>query len=161
MPDSLTERPDSLTERVELLELTSHIVSAYAGNNSVASADLPQLIEDVFGALSQVSAPLAEPKVAQKPAVPVKKSVTNQAIVCLDCGQGQKMLKRHLSAAHGLTPEEYRAKWRLPYDYPIVAPDYAAKRRELAKRIGFGRKPKQSSAKASSPKNNSRRKATA
>ena len=128
-------------ERAELLELTSEIVAAYAGNNALPSSDLPQLIQTVYDTLSGVGAPGAAPEAEQKPAVPVKKSVGNSEIVCLECGKGQKMLKRHLAAAHGLTPEEYRAKWRLPFDYPMVAPDYAETRRQLAKEIGLGRKP--------------------
>lgn len=128
-------------ERAELLELTSEIVAAYAGNNALPSSDLPQLIQTVYDTLSGVGAPAAAPETDQKPAVPVKKSVGKAEIVCLECGKGQKMLKRHLAAAHGLTPEEYRAKWRLPFDYPMVAPDYAETRRKLAKEIGLGRKP--------------------
>lgn len=128
-------------ERSELLALTTDIVSAYAGNNALPSTDLPQLIETVFTTLSRVGAAGAEPAAEQKPAVAVKKSVTNAALYCLDCGQAQKTLKRHLAAAHGLTPAEYRAKWSLAHDYPMVAPDYAAKRRALAKQIGLGRKP--------------------
>lgn len=133
--------PENSPERAELLELTSEIVSAYAGNNSVSSADLPQLIESVYTTLSRVGTPAAEPVIEQKPAVAPKKSVTNAALVCLECGQKQKTLKRHLSSAHSMTPDEYRTKWNLGRDYPMVAPDYAAKRRELAKQIGLGRKP--------------------
>ena len=134
----MTDKP---VERSELLELTSEIVAAYAGNNALPSSDLPQLIQTVYSTLSSVGAATPETESEQKPAVPVKKSVTDSAIVCLECGKGQKMLKRHLAAAHGLTPEEYRAKWRLSYDYPMVAPDYADTRRKLAKEIGLGRKP--------------------
>lgn len=143
---------DKEAERSELLELTSEIVAAYAGNNALPSADLPQLIQTVYNSLSGVGAAAAEPESDQKPAVPVKKSVTDTAIVCLECGKGQKMLKRHLAAAHGLTPEEYRAKWRLNYDYPMVAPAYAETRRKLAKQIGLGRKP------AAAPKGGRKRK---
>ncbi len=130
-------------ERSELLELTSDIVVAYAGNNSIASTDLPALIETVYKTLSQIGHAPVEAESQQKPAVPVKRSVTDHAVVCLECGKGQKTLKRHLAAAHGMTPEEYRAKWRLPADYPMVAPDYAEKRRKLAKQIGLGRAPGQ------------------
>lgn len=128
-------------ERAELLELTSEIVAAYAGNNALPSSDLPQLIQTVYDTLSGVGGTAAPQETEQKPAVAVKKSVGKSAIVCLECGKGQKMLKRHLAAAHGLTPDEYRAKWRLPFDYPMVAPDYAETRRQLAKQIGLGRKP--------------------
>ena len=132
--------PDKTPERSELLVLTSDIVSAYAGNNALPSSDLPQLIETVYTTLSRMATPGTEPAVEQKPMVPPKKSVTNSALICLECGQSQKTLKRHLSAAHGMTPEEYKAKWNLGHDYPMVAPEYAAKRRELAKQIGLGRK---------------------
>lgn len=127
--------------RNEMVSLTSGIVSAYVSNNAVATGDLPGLIEAVYGSLNSIGTPAAGPQVEQKPAVSVKKSVTNTAVTCLECGKGQKMLKRHLATAHGLTPEEYRAKWNLPGDYPMVAPDYAEKRRDLAKKIGLGRKP--------------------
>ena len=135
--------PENSTDRSELLELTSDIVAAYAGNNALASSELPALIQSVYETLSQVGSGPAEPESQQKPAVAVKKSVTDGAVVCLECGRGQKTLKRHLAAAHGMTPDEYRAKWRLPADYPMVAPDYAEKRRKLAKQIGLGRAPGQ------------------
>lgn len=130
---------ENSVERSELLELTADIVAAYAGKNPLPSTDLPPLIETIFRTLSQVGSAPAEPEIQQKPAVSVKKSITDKAVVCLECGRGQKTLKRHLAAAHGLTPEEYRAKWRLSPDYPMVAPDYAEKRRQLAKEIGLGR----------------------
>ena len=139
-------------QRDEMISLTADIVAAYVSNNAVSSSDLPGLIETVFSTLQRVGAPAAPPEPEQQPAVPVKRSISNKAIVCLECGKGQKMLKRHLASAHGLTPDEYRAKWRLPYDYPMVAPDYAEKRRTLAKQIGLGRKPA-----ASQPKRKSRR----
>ncbi len=122
-----------------LLALTSDIVAAYVANNAVPSADLPGLIEAVFHALSGLGAPAAEPE--QEPAVPIKKSVTDKFIVCLECGKEQKMLKRHLRS-HDTNPVEYRAKWGLAHDYPMVTPVYAALRRRIAKEIGFGRKRK-------------------
>ncbi len=122
-----------------LLALTSDIVAAYVANNAVPSADLPGLIETVFSTLSGLGAPPTEPK--QKPAVPIRKSVTKQFIICLECGKEQKMLKRHLRS-HDTNPVEYRAKWGLAHDYPMVAPDYVALRRKLAKKIGLGRKRK-------------------
>ena len=124
----------------DLLVFTSGVVAAYVSNNSISTSDLPELIQSVYGKLSSLGAP-AEPEVKQDPAIPIKRSVKKDAITCLECGRDQKMLKRHLATAHGLTPEEYRAKWRLPHDYPLVAPDYAEKRRSLAKQIGLGRKP--------------------
>ena len=126
----------------ELLALTSDIVAAHVSNNSVAGADLPALIESVFGTLSSLGAEAAEPEVEMKPAVAIKKSVTDDHIVCLEDGKKMKMLKRHLMTDHGLTPDEYRAKWGLSHGYPMVAPNYALKRQELAKKIGLGRKPK-------------------
>ena len=131
---------DEAAPRAELLELTTNIVCAYVGNNPVAQADLSGVIKDVFDKLATVGAP-AEPEVELTPAVPVRKSVGTDFIICLDCGKKQKMLKRHIQAGHGLTPEEYRARWQLGYDYPMIAPSYAAKRQEIAKQIGLGRKP--------------------
>jgi predicted transcriptional regulator len=126
----------------ELLTLTSDIVAAHVSNNSVASSDLPSLIESVFGTLSGLGTEAAEPEVELKPAVPIKKSITDDFIICLEDGKKLKMLKRHLKTAYDLSPEEYRAKWGLPHDYPMVAPNYALKRQQLAKKIGLGRKPK-------------------
>ncbi len=138
--DTANTDPNEAPTREEMISFTSHVVSAYVSNNAVATSDLPGLIETVYGSLNRAGTP-AEPEAEQKPAVSVKKSITNAAITCLECGKGQKMLKRHLMTAHGMTPDEYRAKWNLPYDYPMVAPDYAEKRRDLAKKIGLGRKP--------------------
>ena len=132
--------PDEGPDHHEMISLTSDIVAAYVGNNAVATSDLPGLIETVYGTLSKVGA-AAEPEAAQEPAVPVKRSVKRDSIVCLECGSAQKMLKRHLATAHDMTPQDYRAKWNLAGDYPMVAPAYADKRRELAKKIGLGRKP--------------------
>ena len=129
-------------EHGELLELTSDIVAAHVSNNPVPLGELPGLIETVFGTLSKLSQPAAEPEVELKPAVPIKKSITNDYIICLEDGKELKMLKRHLKTAYNMTPEEYRAKWKLPHDYPMVAPAYAKKRQQLAKKIGLGRKPK-------------------
>jgi len=130
---------DEPGSRSELLELTANIVCSYVGNNPIASADLSGIITEVFGKLSSVGMP-AVPEVDLTPAVPVKKSVTTDSIVCLECGKRQKMLKRHLFTAHGTTPDEYRAKWQLGYDYPMIAPAYAEKRQAIAKKIGLGRK---------------------
>ena len=127
-------------ERNELLTLTSDIVASHTSKNAVPSTDLSGLIETVFNTLSGLGAPPAEPE--QKPAVPIKKSVTKKFIICLECGKEQKMIKRHLHSAHDTNPVEYRAKWGLAHDYPMVAPVYAALRRKLAKEIGLGRKRK-------------------
>jgi predicted transcriptional regulator len=127
----------------ELVELTAEIVSAYVSNNTVVAGDLPSLISDVHGALRRASVRNHEPEKEElKPAIAVKKSVTDDYIICLEDGKKLKMLKRHLATAYNMTPEEYRAKWGLKPDYPMVAPNYAAKRQALAKQIGLGRKPK-------------------
>ncbi len=125
----------------ELLELTTEIVAAHAGNNSVPSGDLPQLIQDVYKTLAAVGNAQAAPE-KPKPAVPVKKSVFPDYIVCLEDGKKLKMLKRHLKTAYDLTPDEYRERWGLPPDYPMVAPNYAKHRSNLAKKIGLGTKPR-------------------
>jgi predicted transcriptional regulator len=132
---------EATIDHSELLALTSDIVAAHASNNAVPSTELSGLIESVFGTLSNLSQP-AEPVVELKPAVPIKKSVTADYLICLDDGKQLKMLKRHLKTAYDMTPEDYRAKWGLGHDYPMVAPNYAKKRQELAKKIGLGRKPK-------------------
>ena len=123
-----------------LLELTADIVSAHASNNNVPQAELPQIIRDVYAALSSLGVD-APPVEAPKPAVPIKKSVTPDFIICLEDGKKLKMLKRHLMTAYSMTPEDYRERWGLPVDYPMVAPNYAKKRSSLAKKIGLGRKP--------------------
>ena len=125
-----------------LITLTSDIVAAHVSNNDVAVSDVPALITTVFGALAGLGQ--AAPEVAaapMKPAVSVRSSVKPDAITCLDCGAEFKMLKRHLMTNHGLTTSDYRARWNLSGDYPLVAPNYAETRRELAKKIGLGRKP--------------------
>jgi len=133
----MTEQPS----KIELLELTSEIVSAHVGNNSVAQTDLPQLIEDVYRTLNFVGE-RTEPKEKVLPAVPVKKSIEKDYIICLEDGKKLKMLKRHLKTAYNMTPEEYREKWSLPADYPMVAPNYAEHRSNLAKKIGLGTRPR-------------------
>jgi len=126
-----------------LLMLATDIISAHVSNNNVAAEQLPDLIQTVYSSLESLgkSAPVVEVK--QEPAVSVRSSVKPDAIACLECGQKFKMLKRHLNTDHGLTPVEYRTRWGLGSSYPMVAPDYAAKRRELAVKIGLGRKPGQ------------------
>ncbi len=125
----------------ELLELTTEIVAAHVGNNSVAISDLTQLIQDVYRTLANVGSQPAAPERPQ-PAVAVKKSVTPDYIICLEDGKKLKMLKRHLKTAYNMTPEEYRERWGLPADYPMVAPNYAQHRSSLAKKIGLGTKPR-------------------
>ena len=128
-----------------LIELTADVVSAYVSNNPVPVADLPALIGQVHAALKATAGASvsAEEPEALKPAVSIKKSVMADYIICLDDGKKFKSLKRHLSSHYGLTPDEYRAKWGLPADYPMVAPNYAAARSALAKTMGLGRKPKE------------------
>ena len=121
--------------------LTTKIVASHVANNSVVAGDLPKLIQQVFEALSNVASAAASPD-RPRPAVPVKRSVTPDFIVCLEDGKKLKMLKRHLKTSYGLTPNEYRERWGLPMDYPMVAPNYAAQRSALAKKIGLGTKPR-------------------
>src|SRR5215813_7866438 len=122
----------------DLLRMSSEVAAAYVSNNSLAAAQLPEVIRTIHASLAglQMGAGSAEPLT---PAVPVKKSVHDDYIVCLEDGKKLKMLKRHLRTAYGLTPEEYRQKWGLPADYPMVAPNYAAQRSAFAKKIGLGR----------------------
>jgi predicted transcriptional regulator len=124
----------------QLLGLAAQIVSAHVKNNAVPANELPALIQSVYATLTQAGTQTPEPE-KQEPAVPIKKSVFADHIVCLEDGKSLKMLKRHLQTAFGLTPEQYRGKWGLPSNYPMVAPNYAAKRSTLAKAIGLGRKP--------------------
>jgi len=128
-------------DRSELLALTTEIVSAHIGNNAVSGGEVAALIQTVFDTLSAIGSDEAAPT-ELTPAVPIKKSVTDDYIICLEDGKKLKMLKRHLMTSYGMTPEEYRAKWGLKADYPMVAPAYARKRQELAKKIGLGRKPR-------------------
>ena len=124
----------------DLLQLTSTIVSSHVSNNPVAQTDLPPLIKTVFSTLQDLSTEEPEEPVEElKPAVPVRKSVNDDYIICLEDGKKLKMLKRHLKSAYNMTPEEYRQRWNLPAEYPMVAPSYAKKRQELAKKIGLGR----------------------
>lgn len=125
----------------DLLTLTADIVAAHVSNNAISAADLPRAIATVYDSLAGLSGPVAAVVEARAPAVAVKGSVKPDTIICLDCGARQKALKRHIGAAHALTPDQYRAKWNLPASYPMVAPNSTAARSEMAKRIGLGRKP--------------------
>ncbi len=124
-----------------LITLTSDIVAAHVSNNSVAVSDLPVLITNVYGALAGLGLAVAAPEALPEPAVSIRSSVKPDFITCLEDGKKLKMLKRHLMTHYNLTPDQYRARWGLSSDYPMVAPNYAEKRRELAKKIGLGRKP--------------------
>jgi len=122
-----------------LLSQTVEIVSSYVSNNTVLLSDLPRLIEETYAALeAQGNGGEAADPERPRPAVPIKKSVQPDYIVCLEDGKQLKMLKRHLKTAYGMTPEEYRERWNLPPDYPMVAPNYARRRSQLAKQIGLG-----------------------
>ena len=124
-----------------LKALAAQIVAAYAGNNHLSSTDVADVIHSVYNVLARIDgAPVAAAVAPQAPAVSIKKSVTPDAIICLECGKHFKMLKRHLGADHNLTIDEYRAKWHLSGDYPVVAPNYAATRSSLAKAAGLGQK---------------------
>ncbi len=124
-----------------LLRMTSEIVSAYVGHNSISTGEIPEVIGMVHKSLEGLSSPATTAaEVKQKPAVPIKKSVMPDHIVCLEDGKKLKMLKRYLRSNYDMTPEDYRAKWGLAADYPMVAPNYAAQRSAFAKKIGLGRK---------------------
>ena len=140
-----------------LTALTTQVAAAYVSKNPLPAAELPGLIKTVYDSLAQVSNGRSEvEKPVLNPAVPIKKSVTPDHIICLEDGKKLKMLKRHLRTTYNMSPDEYRAKWGLPADYPMVAPNYAAQRSVFAKNIGLGRKSTPEEAKAKG-----RRKATA
>ncbi len=128
-----------MDEKSEVIEMTADIVSAYVGNNSVSAADLPALIQSVHRALSGVSTGAEVVEAAPKePAVSVRRSITPDFLICLEDGRKFKSLKRHLRTKYNMSPEDYRAKWGLPKDYPMVAPNYAKARSDLAKQMGLG-----------------------
>lgn len=128
-----------MDDHSDLLDMTAGIVSAYVGNNTVTATDVPALIRQVHSALSAIGGPVEAPSAApREPAVPVKRSIAADHLVCLEDGRKFKSLKRHLRTKYDMSPEEYRAKWNLPKDYPMVAPNYAKARSELAKSMGLG-----------------------
>ena len=128
-----------MDDKAEVIEMTADIVSAYVGNNSVSTADLPALIQSIHRALTGISAgaEVVEPA-PKEPAVPLKKSITPDYLICLEDGRKFKSLKRHLRTKYNMSPDEYRAKWNLAKDYPMVAPNYAKARSDLAKQMGLG-----------------------
>ena len=137
----MTDAENSVLDRDELLQMTVDIVSAYVSNNAIASAQIPELISTIFNSLDVLREDeTIEEEEPLKPAVPIRKSIGDDYIICLEDGKKLKMLKRHLRTTYNLTPEEYRAKWGLPSDYPMVAPNYAKQRSQFAKKIGLGRK---------------------
>lgn len=136
----MTESATDKNTRDDILKMAVEVVAAYVSKNTVAATQIPELIHTVFNSLTQVDgqAPEVKPE-APRPAVSVKRSVTPEFIICLEDGKKLKMLKRHLRTTYNMTPDDYRAKWGLPPDYPMVAPNYAAQRSEFAKKIGLGR----------------------
>ena len=126
-------------DTTEILRLATEIVAAYVSNNAMAANDLPAMIRTVHSTLNNLDQTAPGRETDLTPAVPIKKSVTADYIICLEDGKKLKMLKRYLRSQYGLTPEEYKARWGLPHDYPMVAPNYAAQRSKLAKQIGLGR----------------------
>ena len=124
----------------ELLRMTADVVAAYVSNNTLPTAQLAEVINAVYSSLKTIEGQVAQPQPeALKPAVPIRKSVTAEFLICLEDGKKLKMLKRHLRSTYNMTPDEYRAKWGLQPDYPMVAPNYAERRSEFAKKIGLGR----------------------
>ncbi|MFZ1414207.1 MAG: MucR family transcriptional regulator [Defluviicoccus sp.] len=137
----MTERANEKVSRDDVLRMAVDVVAAYVGNNQVSTGQLPDIINSVYNSLLTLDIPPEElPVEAPKPAVNVRKSVTPEYIICLEDGKKLKMLKRHLRTTYNMSPEEYRAKWNLPPDYPMVAPNYARQRSDFAKKIGLGRK---------------------
>ncbi|MCP4330796.1 MAG: MucR family transcriptional regulator [Alphaproteobacteria bacterium] len=131
------------TARVQLLTMTAQVAASYFGNNVVPATQIPEVIKSVYGSLASLDGQSdGTGQSSQKPAVPIRRSVTPDFVICLEDGKKLKMLKRHLRTTYGLTPEEYRVKWGLPPDYPMVAPNYAKQRSNFAKKIGLGRKPR-------------------
>ena len=125
-------------EASDTLQLTTEIVAAYVGNNKVSLTELPKVMNEVYESLQSLAAGEASLRATRDPAVPINKSVTPDYVICLEDGKKLKMLKRYLRTNYGLTPEEYRRKWNLPADYPMVAPNYAKRRSAFAKKIGLG-----------------------
>lgn len=140
----MTEAVSPQLTSTDVLRMTSDIVASYVRNNAVAGDELPGIIQTVHDSLTNLKNGTTSAGEAPKPAVSIRKSITPDHIVCLEDGKKLKMLKRYLRTTHGMTPEEYRAKWGLASDYPMVAPNYAAQRSEFAKKIGLGRGAKQS-----------------
>ena len=136
----MTDSAKETAQKGEILKMTADVVAAYVGNNTLPAGNISDVISTVYGSLRNLEGGLQEERPA--PAVPVRKSVTRDHIICLEDGKKLKMLKRHLRSTYNLTPEEYRARWGLPPDYPMVAPSYAKERSDFAKKIGLGRKTK-------------------
>lgn len=136
----MSENATDPMTREDLLRITTKVVTAYVGNNTLAETQITEVIQSVYGSLERLSQGVPETKTKQKPAVPIKRSITPDYMICLEDGKQLKMLKRYLRTTHGMTPDEYRLKWGLPADYPMVAPNYAKKRSAFAKEIGLGKR---------------------
>ena len=136
----MVDKPAEKIQQSDLLQTTAQVVSAYLSNNSVSSSQLPEVIKSIHTSLADIHGGGDGRQPLQKPAVSIKKSITPDFILCLEDGKKLKMLKRHLRTTYNLTPDEYRAKWNLPADYPMVAPNYAKQRSAFAKKIGLGRR---------------------
>jgi predicted transcriptional regulator len=136
----MTENDPNNLSRDELLRMTTQVVSAYVGNNTIQKTQISDVIHSVYGSLEGLGGDAASAQTKQKPAVPAKRSITPDHIICLEDGKKLKMLKRYIRTAYNLTPEEYRAKWGLAADYPMVAPNYAKQRSAFAKQIGLGKR---------------------
>jgi predicted transcriptional regulator len=134
----MAEQPLNKVAEEELLKMTAEVVAAYVRNNSLATAQLAEVISTVYGSLKSLDSNAEIRLEASKPAVPVRKSITPDYLICLEDGKKLKMLKRHLRSTYNLTPDAYRQKWGLPPDYPMVAPNYALQRSAFAKKIGLG-----------------------
>ena len=135
--DDIAQRDDALTKS-DTLNLTTDIVSAFVSNNSVPAEQLQDLLQSTYATLQSLGGTTEPEQTNQKPAVPVKKSITDDYIICLEDGKKLKMLKRYLRTQYDMSPDDYRRKWNLPADYPMVAPNYAKRRSEFAKKIGLG-----------------------
>jgi len=136
----MTDEDKNQANTTQIMQMAVDIVSAYVGNNSISATQVPEVINTVYASLLAIGEVGNGPTQALNPAVPVRRSITPDYLVCLEDGKKLKMLKRHIRAVYGLSPEEYRAKWGLPADYPMVAPNYAKQRSNFAKQIGLGRK---------------------
>lgn len=137
----MTEFTQEPASKGEILRMTADVVASYVGNNPLPSGQIGDVITIVYGSLNTLDTKATEKAEPLIPAVPIRRSVTPDYIICLEDGRKLKMLKRHLRSTFDMTPEEYRAKWGLPADYPMVSPNYATQRSEFAKKIGLGRKP--------------------
>jgi predicted transcriptional regulator len=136
----MTEQTTAKVAEEELLRMTADVVAAYVSNNTLPTAQLAEVINAVYGSLKSLDGSVPEAKQEPlRPAVPIRKSITPDYLICLEDGKKLKMLKRHLRSTYNMTPDEYRAKWGLPPDYPMVAPNYAEQRSQFAKKIGLGR----------------------